>query len=130
MLGRLALSASCAGSVRRAGGHAPLGGSPFGRHSGCRYAPFFSAGAVCCGSMSAGVSPCQQPAKVCPLLPCAECPSIVRHCLSRARREVFRCRARGFAPAPLAGAPLGSPCTPPRPNVGTDFLGGSHWRPP
>lgn len=30
----LALSASCAGIVRRAGGHAPYGGSPFGRHSG------------------------------------------------------------------------------------------------
>lgn len=39
--GRLPLSGSCAGSDRRAGGHAPCRGSPFGRHSGVPPGVFF-----------------------------------------------------------------------------------------
>ena len=38
---RLPLSGSCAGCGRRAGGHAPYGGSPFGRHSGVAPRVFF-----------------------------------------------------------------------------------------
>lgn len=67
---------------------------------------------------SAGVSPRSQPREVCPLQPLAECPlSALIFCLARGAR-VAPCRARGYAPAPLAGGVFAAPLHPLRPRRG------------
>lgn len=65
----LPLSGSCGGLAPPRQWARSLRRSPYGRHSGSRYAPiFFSAGAFQWPRPSSGVSPAPQPAQVCPLM--------------------------------------------------------------